>query len=83
VEGIPCKGTLGHGFLGVDFIFHNAVYGLTVTPTFRNDPSLTAKRQCEVYRKGCGERLNAFGKCRNCEQRAQWLKGQRAKVGAA
>jgi hypothetical protein len=33
--------------------------------------------------KGCGERLNAFGKCRNCEQRKHWLKGQRAKVGAA
>jgi hypothetical protein len=33
--------------------------------------------------EGCGKRLNAFGRCGPCEQRKGWLKGQRAKVGAA
>jgi hypothetical protein len=49
VKCIPRKGTLGHRFLGVDFVIHSAVYGLNIVPASKNNQRSPPKGQCDVY----------------------------------
>ena len=46
------------------------------TGTCTNEITVSGRQQA------CGERLNAFGVCGRCRNRAGWLAGQRAKAGA-